>query len=181
MKTTLPTINLGKIKLREIEESDYLDLYECGKSSLMCETLNWGPFERLFDAKFVMKEIYLKRPLDGIPKGYAIIYQDKMIGMVDYHTYNKNDNSIEIGYFLNPDYWGMGIMTKALKETIKIGFNHLDVDKIRIGSETTNVRSIKLIERLKLKYEETTVSEYKDKNHLCLYYSIYKYEYKGDI
>ena len=47
MKTDLPYVDLGKIKLREIEEDDYLDLYECGKSELMCKTLNWGPFTRL--------------------------------------------------------------------------------------------------------------------------------------
>ena len=181
MKTTLPSINLGKIKLREIDESDYFDLYECGKSEKMCETLNWGPFERLFDAKFVIKEIYLKRPLDGIPKGYAIIVDDKMVGMVDYHTYNKDLNSAEIGYFLNPLYWGLGIMSKTVAKAIDIGFNYLLLDKIIIGSETTNERSLNLIKRLGLKYEMSSVNEYKDKSHLCLYYSIYKYEYKGDL
>ncbi len=180
MKTNLPKINLGKIQLREIEEGDYIDFYECGKSKKMCETLNWGPFERLFDAKFVIKAIYLKRPEDGLPKGYAIIYEDKMIGMVEYHSYNNLNNSIELGYFLHEDYWNHGIMTKALKAAIKIGFNYLDVDKIIIGSETTNERSLKLIQRLGLKYEYSLINEYKDTSHLCLYYSIYKYEFKGE-
>ncbi len=179
MKTTLPTINLGKIKLREIEESDYLDLYECGKSSLMCKTLNWGPFNRLFDAKFVMKEIYLKRPDDGLPKGYSIILDDKMIGLVEYHSYNKDNNSAEIGYFLNTDYWGKGIMQKSVKEAITVGFNYLELDKIIIGSDNNNQRSLNLINKLGLKYEYSDVEEYKNENHLCLYYSIYKYEFKG--
>jgi len=178
MKTVLPDIDMGKIKLREINESDLFDLYECGKSKKMCETLNWGPFERLFDAKFVLKEIYLKRPIDGIPKGYAIIVSNKMVGMIDYHTYNEKDNSAEIGYFLNPDYWNQGIMTKALKKVIDIGFNYLDLNKIIIGSDTTNERSLNLIQKAGLKYETSIVNEYKDKSHLCLYYSIYKYEYK---
>ena len=89
MKTDLPKVKISNITLREITIDDYLDLYECGKNPKMCQTLNWGPFNRLFEAKYVIQEIYLKRPLDGIPVGYAIIYDDKMIGMVDYHTYNK--------------------------------------------------------------------------------------------
>ena len=179
MKTVLPVINLGKIQLREILESDYIDFYECGKSSKMCETLNWGPFQRLFDAKFVINAIYLKRPLDGLPVGYSIIYKNQMIGMVEYHSYNEGNNSIEIGYFLNENFWGMGI-TKALKAAINVGFNDLDLDKIIIGSETSNIRSLKLIERLGLKYEYSLVNEYKDAKHICLYYSIYKYEFKGE-
>ncbi len=180
MKTDLPKVKISNITLREITIDDYLDLYECGKNPKMCQTLNWGPFNRLFEAKYVIQEIYLKRPLDGIPVGYAIIYDDKMIGMVDYHTYNKKDNSAEIGYFLNYDYWGLGIMTKSLKKAIEIGFSHLELDKIIIGTETTNERSLELIKRLNLKYEYSQINEYKDKSHLCVYYSIYKYEFKGD-
>lgn len=179
MKTVLPEVNLGKIKLREIEESDYIDLYECGKSELMCKTLNWGPFSRLFEAKFVMTEIYLKRPDEGIPKGYAIIINNKMVGLIEYHNYNLNDNSCEIGYFLNVDYWNKGIMTKSLLKAIDIGFNYLDLNKIIIGSDTENEKSINLIKRVGLKYENSFVNNYKDKNHLCVYYSIYKYEFKG--
>ena len=171
MKTDLPKVKISNITLREITIDDYLDLYECGKNPKMCQTLNWGPFNRLFEAKYVIQEIYLKRPLDGIPVGYAIIYDDKMIGMVDYHTYNKKDNSAEIGYFLNYDYWGLGIMTKSLKKAIEIGFSHLELDKIIIGTETTNERSLELIKRLNLKYEYSQINEYKDKSHLCVYYS----------
>ena len=180
MKTDLPKVKISNITLREITIDDYLDLYECGKNPKMCQTLNWGPFNRLFEAKYVIQEIYLKRPLDGIPVGYAIIYDDKMVGMVDYHTYNKKDNSAEIGYFLNYDYWGLGIMTKSLKKAIEIGFSHLELDKIIIGTETTNERSLELIKRLNLKYEYSQINEYKDESHLCVYYSIYKYEFKGD-
>lgn len=180
MKTTLPNIKLGKINLREINISDYLDLYECGKSELMCKTLNWGPFTRPFEAKYVINVIYLKRPENGLPIGYGIILDDKLIGMVDYHSYDDIHNSIEIGYFLNDNYWRKGIMTKCVKEAIKVAFNHLDVDKVIIGSATENERSVNLINRLGLKYEYELINEYKDENHLCIYFSIYKNEFKGE-
>ena len=180
MKTKLEEIKLGKIILREIEENDYLALYECGKSQKMCETLNWGPFNYIFEAKYVINEIYLKRPENGLPIGYGIIYDDKLIGVCDYHTYNPNDNSIEIGYFLNPDYWGLGIMTKVLKKVIDVAFNYLECDKVIIGSDIYNERSLNLIKRLNLKYEYEMINNYKDRDHLCKYFSVYKYEYKGE-
>lgn len=180
MKTDLPNIKIGKINLREINKDDYLDLYECGKSDVMCKTLNWGPFYRLFDAKYVIEQIYLKRPEFGLPIGYGIILDNKLIGVVDYHSYDDIHNSIEIGYFLNPSYWNKGIMTKAVKAAINIAFNHLEVDKVIIGSANDNERSLKLINRLGLKYEYDLLNEYKDENHLCLYFSIFKNEFKGE-
>ncbi|MBQ9900102.1 MAG: GNAT family N-acetyltransferase [Acholeplasmatales bacterium] len=180
MKTNLPTVKVKNLILREINSDDYLDLFECGKSSLMCETLNWGPFYRLFEAKYVINEIYLKRPENGLPIGYGIILADTLIGVVDYHSYDDIHNSIEIGYFLNPSYWNKGIMTKAVKEAIKIAFNHLEVDKVIIGGASDNIKSLNLIKRLGLKYEYEMINEYKDENHLCYYYSIYKNEFKGE-
>ena len=180
MKTNLPIVKSGKIILREINSDDFIDLFECGKSQLMCMTLNWGPFYRLFEAKYVINEIYLKRPENGLPVGYGIIVDNKLIGVVDYHSYDDIHNSIEIGYFLNENYWHKGIMTKAVKEAIKVAFNHLEADKVIIGSALENERSINLIKRLGLKYEYELLKEYKDENHLCLYYSIYKNEFKGE-
>ena len=181
MKTELKEIKLGKIILREIEENDYLALYECGKNKLMCETLNWGPFNSLIEAKYVINEIYLKRPIWGLPIGYGVIYDDKLIGVCDYHSYDDSNNSIEIGYFLNPDYWNMGIMTKVVKKAIEVAFDYLECDKVIIGSDIYNERSLKLINKLNLKYEYELINNYKDKDHLCKYYSIYKYEYKGEL
>ncbi|MFV8828999.1 GNAT family N-acetyltransferase [Alkalihalobacterium sp. APHAB7] len=36
----------------------------------------------------------------------------------------------EIGYVLNPEYWGRGIIPEAVKSLIKYGFNELNLDLI---------------------------------------------------
>ena len=181
MKTELKDIRIQNLILTEINESFYLDLYEIGKNPKVCETLNWGPYKSSFDAMWVIKNIYNKRPIDeGIPKGYAITLDGKMIGMIDYHSYDKKNNFIEIGYFLQYEYWGLGIMTKALKKAIWYAFNELDIDKIIIGSLVTNERSIKVIEKCGLKYEEEKLVEENNEIKLARFYSLYKFEYKGE-
>ena len=181
METKLKNLKVKNLILTEINESFYLDFYNLGKDELMCKTLNWGPFKTSFEAMWVIKNIYNKRPIDeGIPKGYAITLDSKMIGFIDFHDYNLKANSIEIGYFLGTNYWGQGIMTNVLKKIIDYAFNELLVDKIVVGSLIDNIRSIKLIERCNLKYEEEKLVEENGEAKLARFYSIYKFEYKGE-
>lgn len=158
MVTELKPKRLGNVYLREIEESDYKDYYEIGSSSLVTEYLNWGPFHNPSEALYTIREIFFKRPLDGLPKGYAITIDNKMIGMIDFHSENLKYNSIEIGYFLSKDYWGLGIMHRCLNYMTELAFS-LGFSKVRVGSFINNLRSIHLIEACGFSYELTTLAE----------------------
>lgn len=181
MDTKLPIIKIGKIKLREILRSDFVSLFRIGSNPNLCKYLNWGPYKKVNEALYVIDEIYLKRPDDGLPIGYAIEIDNLMRGVIEYHSYDKLSNSIEIGYFLEESYQGMGIMYKSLKEAIKVAFNDLLVDKIIISSLIDNLKSIKLIEKLDFKYEKEEMIEVVENIYkLGRYYSLYKNDFKGD-
>ena len=181
MKTTLPEIKLGRLNLHEIEPSDYLDYYEIGKDSETCRYLNWGPFIRPNEALWVINEIFYKRPEDGLPIGYGIYLKGKMIGMIDFHSYNKALNQAEVGYILNKDYWGMGIMQKSLRAVVDVGFNYLGLDKIICGHTKDNFRSKNTILNSGFHYEKEALVSLKDGMEIGYYYSIYKEEYEGGM
>jgi len=180
MKTTLPKIRLGKITLREICELDYLDYYDIGRNEDVCKYLNWGPFLRINDAKFIIDEIFMHRPDEGLPKGYAIVLDNKMIGEIDFHNYRIEANSAEIGFILHHDYHNQGIMTKCLKAMIRVGFYDMDLDKIIVGHAYDNIASQRVIEKCGFKYECDKIENLKDNDVLARYYSIYRHEYKED-
>lgn len=179
MKTSLPRVRIGNITLREITRFDYLDYFEIGKDSITVRDLNWGPFIKPNEALWALDEIILKRPYSGLPVGYAIVIDNKMVGIIDYHTYYEPINTVEVGYILHRDYWNKGIMSKCLKEIVKIGFNYLEVDKIIVGHLSTNEASKHVILNSGFKYESQKITEYKDKEGIALYYSLYKYEFEG--
>ena len=181
MATKLPTIKISNIILRELKRSDFVDLFRIGSNSNMCKYLNWGPYKNINEALYTLDEIYLKRPMENLPIGYAIVTNGKMIGLIEYHTYIESINSIEIGYFLEESYWDKGIMTKALKKAILVGFKDLNVDKIVISTLSENIRNINLIERLNLSYEKEEMIEIDEGIYkLGKYYSIYKNDYMED-
>ena len=165
--------------ISEIKFQDRKYEYKIGKDSITTKDLNWGPFLKPNEALWALDEIILKRPDDGIPVGYAIEINKKMVGIIDYHTYYKEINAVEVGYILHRDYWNQGIMTRCLKEIIKIGFNYLEVDKIIVGHLQSNEASKHVILNCDFKYESQKITEYKDKSGVVLYYSIYKYEFEG--
>ncbi|MCR5231277.1 MAG: GNAT family N-acetyltransferase [Acholeplasmatales bacterium] len=176
MDLTLKPKRIGNLYLREIEVSDYLDYFEIGSDLETVKYLNWGPFIKPIEAKYVIEEIFRKRWDDNLPYGYAITLDDRMIGMIDFHSINQKSNSIEIGYFLKRDYWGLGYMRKCASYMVSLAFS-MGYDKVVIGSVVDNLRSVRLIESLGFKYEYQTLAQLNN-NTYCIanYYAKYKNE-----
>lgn len=177
MKTWLPTVKIGKILLREICDADYLDYFEIGRNPITVQHLNWGPFVRPDEALWVIQEIFNQRPMTGIPKGYAIVFQNRMIGVIDYHTYYPQINAVEIGYILHQDFWGQGIMKQCLNAATQIGFEHLEVDKLIVGHTIRNEASRHVIIACGYKYEYQKIVHMKESDDGAFYYAMYRYEY----
>ncbi|MDL2292127.1 GNAT family N-acetyltransferase [Acholeplasma sp. OttesenSCG-928-E16] len=160
-RTFLPTIELNDIILREVVTKDYLDMFEYGSDIEVVMFLSWGPFIKKKEAKKAIKKVFLTRPKRGLPVGYAIIDKanGKMIGTIDYHT-KYSGNMVEIGYVLNRSYWNKGIVTKALKEVIRIGFEVLGYDALIIKHSRRNNASKRVIEKNDFNYYETREKEF---------------------
>lgn len=158
-----------------------MDYYDIGRDEETCKHLNWGPFLKPKEALWCIEEVFLKRPLAGLPAGYAIIdkaNEAKMIGMIDFHTYYESINTAEIGYILHREYWNQGIMTRCLKEMTRIGFELLHLDKILVGHTLGNQSSKQVILQCGYHYEYQSLIKIKNHERIAMYYSLYCYEYK---
>ena len=54
----------------------------------------------------------------------------------------------ELGYSLNPSYWGNGYATEAAREVISFGFDYLDLKRIEVGTFLDNYQSQRVCEKL---------------------------------
>ena len=162
-KLRLPEHQFGNYLLREISVKDYKDMFEYGSNPKVTEYLNWGPFYLQIEAKRSIKSIFIPRLKRGLPIGYAIIdlIKNKMIGTIDFHTKNEDDQSVEIGYALHQDYWNQGIMTYALKYLIDLGFNYFNYRKLRIRHMEGNIGSEKIIAKTPFRFTEETIYQLK--------------------
>lgn len=159
--TFVPDIDLGDILLRKIKLDDAEDMFLYGSDPEVTKTLTWGPYKKIEETKDTLLNRFLNRPDRGIPFAYAIVdkVKNKMIGTCDFHTINSEKNSGEIGYALNREYWGKGIMTKACSAVIGFGFTFLDLDVIEIAHAIDNIGSKRVIEKCGFKFTEERVDE----------------------
>ena len=65
----------------------------------------------------------------------------------------ENDRDAEIGYELNPEFWGRGYATEAAAAIIDFGFREWDLHRISSWCVADNSPSVRVLERLGLQQE----------------------------
>jgi hypothetical protein len=61
--------------------------------------------------------------------------------------FQNNNTAANIGFFINRQYWGRGIVTACVATVIKFGFEYMHLERIFTTVETNNVGSWKALEK----------------------------------
>lgn len=108
---------------------------------------------------------------------FAIDINGKACGGIGLHPQaDIHKKNAELGYWLGEPFWGNGIITSAIEEVIKFGFNNLEIDRIFARPFGSNIASQRVLEKSGFKLEgkfEKTVWK-KDKYEDELIYAIRK-------
>ena len=89
----------------------------------------------------------------GLRWGIMMKNETKLVGTCGFYDWNHDSKRAEIGYDLDPAYWGKGIMTEALTEIINYSIEKMDLNRIQAIIDSYNLRSMRLVERLGFKKE----------------------------
>jgi len=68
----------------------------------------------------------------------------------------ETGNDIELLYGLAPRHWGCGLATEAARAVLRYGFETLRLARIIAATDAPNVGSIRVLERLGMRYETPT-------------------------
>jgi len=87
----------------------------------------------------------------------SIVYGNEIVGNISLFGVKEKLGLInaEIGYWLDANYQGRGIMTKAVVKMLEIGFLKLNVNKVTIECAVLNCKSCNVAKRLGFKREGT--------------------------
>jgi RimJ/RimL family protein N-acetyltransferase len=170
-----------RLILREWKENDSKDLYEYAKSELVGPNAGFLPHKNEDESKEIIK-MFIKNN-----DTYAIVLksENKVIGGIGLHDRKPDESLIElkqreIGYVLNPNYWGKGIIPEAVNCLIKYGFEKLNLDLIWCGHYDYNSKSKRVNEKCGFKYrlkKNESIKLLDNKQVTTLYYCIFKSEY----
>lgn len=117
--------------------------------------LPWAHFYKEFKEMPEFTESQIKCFDEGTAFGYDIFYEGKFAGSADYIHFSEADKSIEIGYWLDKDYTGKGIVTRAVAKMVEYAFAELGMHRVVIQAASKNKASCRVAERLDFVHEGT--------------------------
>ena len=177
----MKTLETQRVILRQWQLSDSRDLYEYSKSPDVGPNAGWPPHKLEEESKEIIQFF-----IDSNDT-YAIVLQEnnKVIGSVGIHERYPDETlrhlkQRELGFVLNPKYWGLGIMPEVVNYLIDYGFNELGLDIIWCGHFDFNLNSKRVQEKCGFKYRFTSTKVYErldNKEISTLYYSLFNSEY----
>lgn len=100
---------------------------------------------------------FIQNSLNGAMQGkaadFGIYYKGTLVGAIGYHEIDNKNKKTTIGYWLDQDYQGKGIVTKAIKILIEFALRVLKLNRIQISSAVGNNKSSAIPKRLGFKME----------------------------
>ncbi len=137
-----------------MKPSDARDMYEYARLPKVTEYLLWHPhkcIEQTMDYLHYIQASYRA----GDFYDWAVVDNEtkKMIGTCGFTRLDFNHNLAEVGYVLNPEYWGRGIAAEALRRVMDFAFMELNVHRVEAKYIVGNDSSRRVMEKCGMTFE----------------------------
>ena len=150
----IPTLTTERLTLRRLMVRDDADMYEYSKNKEVTEYLTWDAHP---DVSYTREYLqYLGSHYNiGDFFDWAVVLdsEDKMVGTCGFTRFDYNNNSGEIGYVINPAYWGRGIAVEAVNAVMEFGFESLKLNRIEAKFIEGNSASMRVMEKAGMQFE----------------------------
>ena len=163
-----------RLRIRQFAKNDCIDFYDYLSNK---KTYKYEPGNPITLKK--SKELCIERSKSRIFFAVELKSENKFIGHIYFNRIEpKNLLTYEIGYIFNKKYQGKGYATEAIQYFIKAQFSKSNIHKIVAHCNPKNIKSWKLLERLKFKREgklRKNIFFNKDKNNKPIWLDTYEY------
>lgn len=84
---------------------------------------------------------------------YGVWYMEELVGLIDFNEGDKENNQVALGYWLNKEHQGKGIITRAVSKCLDYAFDEQHIHKVIIRCATNNLKSQAIPMRLNFTWE----------------------------
>lgn len=152
--SNIPVLQTERLTLRKLSVRDAADLFDYAKRPDVTRYLTWNPHpDPAYSREYL--EYLQGRYSGGMFYDWGIWHKAaaKMIGTCGFTAFNCTHDSAEVGYVLNPEYWGKGIAAEALERVIRFGFEKLNLHRIEAKFIQGNEQSLRVMEKVGMTFE----------------------------
>lgn len=144
----LPMLETERLHLRKLLYSDQADIFAYAKNPEVAKHLLWDTHQNEFDTIQFLNLVYeAYNHNNPAPWGIELKGNKKIIGTAGFVSWDRDKNEMEVGYALAQNYWGQGIVTEAVEEIIKFGFEKLKLTAITSRCNPINIGSFRVLEK----------------------------------
>ena len=84
---------------------------------------------------------------------FVLVYHGNIIGRLGYHRIDQLNHQTSIGYWLDADHQGKGLMSMAVRAVLNHAFNVLQLNRVVLQASVDNQPSRQVAERLGFQLE----------------------------
>ena len=143
-----PNLETEHLLLRRVDSNDLKEIFALRSNR---ETMKYIPRPLLQTDEEALAHIAMIDGKIDSNKGinWAITLKDnsKLIGIIGHYMIKPEHYRAEIGYMLLPEYHGKGIVSEALQEVVRYGFEVMKLHSIEAILDPENYGSAKVLEK----------------------------------
>ncbi len=143
------------ISIRLLTPKDDVALYKLvdANRQYLMEWLPWlDHVKSIRDSQiFIDTSIYRYNAQENA--NFAVVYKQNLIGIAGFNVLDYSNRLAAIGYWLDRQHQGLGIMTKVVNTLVDYGFTDQKLNKIEIRCAEQNKKSRAIAERLGFTFE----------------------------
>ena len=150
----MPTLETERLILRPMRVTDSIDMYAYAKDPAVSQFLTWSPHPDISHTRRYLEYLGGRYRIGAFYE-WAIVHRasGRMIGSCGFTTIDSVNNCADIGYVLNPDFCGQGLMTEAARCVRDFGFDVLHLNRLEGRFMIENTASRRVMERIGMQYE----------------------------
>jgi len=144
-----PTLHTERLTLRPFTDADAEDLFALQSNSAVLRYWDSPPWtERSRITRFMAGCRQMADEGTGARVAIERASDQAFLGWCTFNSWNPDFRSASLGYCLNEAAWGHGYATEAGGAILRWAFDTLDLNRVQSESDTRNVASARVLEKL---------------------------------
>ncbi|MFV8339271.1 GNAT family N-acetyltransferase [Flavobacterium sp. LB3P21] len=143
-----PNLETERLLLRRVDSNDIKEIFALRSNP---ETMKYIPRPLVKTDEDALEHIaMIDSKIDsneGINWAITLKNNSKLIGIIGHYRIKPEHYRAELGYMLLPEYHGKGIVSEAVKEAIKYGFQVMKLHSLEAIIDPDNHASAKVLEK----------------------------------
>jgi ribosomal-protein-alanine N-acetyltransferase len=143
-----PNLETERLLLRRVDSNDINEIFALRSNP---ETMKYIPRPLVKTDEDALEHIaMIDSKIDsneGINWAITLKGNPKLIGVIGHYRIKPENYRAELGYMLLPEYHGKGIVSEAVKEAVKYGFQVMKLNSLEAIIDPDNHASAKVLEK----------------------------------